>query len=395
MKVVHTVMSISRKAGGLQGAVLSLGRALLRERSSVQVLGLADEFSSADEPMWAPLRTRSLPTVGPAAFGYAPRLLTEMIEHDPDVVHCHGLWLYPSLATLRWRARTGRPYVVSPHGMLEREVEMRQSRLKKAWALRLYQGRHLREAACLHALCEAELRDIRAMGLRNPVCVIPNGVEPPAPDPDESVPAPWGGGAGEGRKTLLYLGRVARKKGLTELLRALALVRDRDRQLADDWRLVVVGWEIDNHRAELEQLAGELRLGESVRLVGPLFGEGKAAAYRNADAFVLPSMSEGLPLVVPEAWSYGLPVLMTPQCNLPEGEAAGAAICAEPSPEALAAGLARLFGMGDAELGAMGARGRALAGETFSWPRIGAQMTLVYEWLTRGGTPPATVRLAA
>jgi glycosyltransferase involved in cell wall biosynthesis len=268
--------------------------------------------------------------------------------------------------------------------------------MKKAAALRLYQARHLRDAACLHALCEAELRDIRQLGLKNPVCVIPNGVEMPAQDPGNTGTAPWsdlaGGPPGDPRKVLLYLGRVARKKGLVELIRALALVRESRQSLLQAWRLVVVGWEKENHRAELEQLTKELELEGAVTLAGPVFGDAKAAAYRAADAFVLPSMSEGLPLVVPEAWSRGLHVLMTPQCNLPEGIEAGAALSAECKPPALAEALVRLFEMSPGERAAMGERGRALAREKFSWPRIAAQMEAVYAWLTRGGTPPETVR---
>ena len=59
---------------------------------------------------------------------------------------------------------------------------------------------------------------------------------------------------------------------------------------------------------------------------GPQFGTAKAAAYRRADAFVLPSLSEGLPMAILEAWAHEKPVLMTDACNLPEGFAARAAI---------------------------------------------------------------------
>ena len=65
----------------------------------------------------------------------------------------------------------------------------------------------------------------------------------------------------------------------------------------------------------------------SVVFLGPQFGEAKAACYRNCDAFILPSFSEGLPMVILEAWAYGKPVLMTPQCNLPGGFADDIAEC--------------------------------------------------------------------
>jgi glycosyltransferase involved in cell wall biosynthesis len=394
MKIAHTVMSISRKAGGLQGIVQSLSHALGAERhSTVDVLGLADQFSIEDEPAWRPLKPRIFRTVGPGAFGYAPQMLGEMLKISPDVVHCHGLWVYPSLAALRWHARTRGPYLVSPQGMLEREVEMKNSRLKKAAALRLYQGRHLREAACLHALCEAEHRDIRAFGRRGPVCVIPNGVDLP-PAVLGPAPAPWEGRIEAGRNVLLYLARITQKKGLVELLHGIALLRRRNPAKLHDWCMAVVGWGQRGHELEVKALAEELGISSSVVFVGPLFGQAKEAAYRNASAFVLPSHSEGLPLVVLEAWSYGLPVLMTPQCNIPEGVAAGAAICAEPSPTALADGLEALFGLSPAARTAMGEAGLRLVTERFTWPKVARQMYQVYEWMIGGGAPPQCVEAA-
>ena len=63
---------------------------------------------------------------------------------------------------------------------------------------------------------------------------------------------------------------------------------------------------------------------------------------------MLPSFSEGMPIAVLEAWSYGLPVLMTEACNLPEGFAAGAALQIGPDRAGIGAGLRQLFAMSDA-----------------------------------------------
>ena len=70
----------------------------------------------------------------------------------------------------------------------------------------------------------------------------------------------------------------------------------------------------------------------SVVFLGPQFGAEKSECYRACDAFILPSLSEGLPMTVLEAWSYAKPVLMTAECNLPEGFAAGAAVRIGPVP---------------------------------------------------------------
>ena len=98
-------------------------------------------------------------------------------------------------------------------------------------------------------------------------------------------------------------------------------------------------------------------------------------------------------MTVLEAWAYGKPVLMTPECNLPEGFAVGAALQIGTGSEEIAAGLKQLTEMDDDDQKAMGVRGRTLVAETFSWPRIGEQMRSVYEWVVGGGTAPETITL--
>ena len=125
--------------------------------------------------------------------------------------------------------------------------------------------------------------------------------------------------------------------------------------------------------------------------VGPQFNAAKHASYHRADAFILPSFSEGLPMTVLEAWSYSLLVLMTPQCNLPEGFQADAALRIDPEPERIAQGLTALFAMPDHERTAMGERGRALVAQRFTWPHIAQQMLSVYRWVLGQGERPECV----
>ena len=92
-----------------------------------------------------------------------------------------------------------------------------------------------------------------------------------------------------------------------------------------------------------------------------------------------------------ETWAYAKPVLMTPECNLTEGFAAGAALQIGTGPEEIAAGLKQLIEMSDDDRRAMGNRGRNLVATTFSWPRISEQMRSVYEWALGGGPTPEVI----
>ena len=93
-----------------------------------------------------------------------------------------------------------------------------------------------------------------------------------------------------------------------------------------------------------------------------------------------------------EAWSYAKPVLMTAECNVPEGFNADAALRIGTTPEQIVAGLKQLFTMSDDDRADMGRRGRTVAAAKFSWPQVGEQMRAVYDWVV-GGEMPDTVRL--
>jgi poly(glycerol-phosphate) alpha-glucosyltransferase len=305
---------------------------------------------------------------------------------DLDVLHLHGLWMHPSAASLAYTRRTHRPHMISPHGMLD-PWALRNSGWKKRLVSMLFETENLKTAACLHALNAAESAAIRECGFTAPICVIPNGVEL-LPADAEPPPLPWWTKSAPQAKTLLYLGRLHPKKGLPKLLIAWSRLAP---AIRDGWRLLVAGWDESGHQTTLRRLAAALNIEASVTFPGPLFGQDKKAAFFHSDAFILPSLSEGQPVVVLEAWSHGKPVLMTPQCNLPEGFEAGAAVRIEPEEESIREAIGALIAMDDAGREQIGARGLALVQARFSWPVVAAEMAAVYRWLSEAGPMPASV----
>jgi poly(glycerol-phosphate) alpha-glucosyltransferase len=385
------VGSVSRTAGGVGECLRALSRALHAPPfCRIEVFSLTDRDVNQDLPAWAPVPVTLGTVAGPASFGFAPEMARAVDRASVDLLHVHGLWMYPSVLARRWAARTRAPYVVSPHGMLD-PWALANSGWKKKVAARLYELDHLRNAACLHALCAAELEAIRAFGLKNPVCVIPNGIAPV--EAAAAEPPVWRHALPRQAKILLFLGRVTPKKGLVNLIRAWDAVRRQHQPDMSPWHLVIAGWSADGHAAELESLTASLGLGGSVHFVGPQHGAAKDATLSAADAFVLPSVSEGLPMAVLEAWACGLPVLMTPQCNLPEGFACGAALSTLPGADSLATGLAALCGLSDEERQAIGRAGLTLTREQFTWPAVAAEFAAVYRWLTSGGPRPSSIDL--
>jgi poly(glycerol-phosphate) alpha-glucosyltransferase len=384
MRAGFLVGSVSRQAGGLFQSVRGLAKAVAFTNADVQVFGIRDEQSAADLQEWRPLSVQTFrPQV--RAWGYSNQLVPAMLDAGLDVLSVHGLWKYCSVGSHRWHQRTGRPYVVHPHGMLE-PWAVRNARWKKRIAAALYENQHLRGAACLRALSEAEAQSIRGYGLCNPICVIPNGID--LPDFRERNVK----NQSANPKTLLYLGRLHPKKNISNLIRAWNETFKSQRGSGERWVLAIAGWDQGGYEAQLRQLTTDLGLLTSVIFLGPQFGANKSECYHGCDSFILPSLSEGLPMAVLEAWAHAKPVLMTSECNLPEGFEANAALRIGKAPEEIAAGLRQLVEMSDSDRAAMGTRGRTLVAKSFSWPRIGQQMRAVYEWVL-GAEIPNTVRL--
>lgn len=377
MKVAYVTNLLSRAGGGVSVAVEALSHHVQNQEIELSVLGLEDAGWVADEQHWDGAPARVFPVLGPARLGLAPKLRRALLELNPDMVHVHGIWTHQSADVVAWSCGT-KPYLVSPHGMLD-PWAVANSSFKKRIARWLYEDRHLQNAACLHALCDAEAAAIRAFGLTNPICVIPNGVA--MPQIAAKPAAPWQE-IEPGARVLLFLGRLHPKKNIDGLLRALA--RLKAAQGLGNWRLVVAGWGQAGHAAELAALTEELSLCPEVTFLGPIHGAQKDAALRNASAFVLPSFSEGLPMAVLEAWSYALPVAMTQACNLTEGFAAGAALEIGTEPEEMAHQLSGFLSASQQERVAMGDRGAELARTCYSWERVSKGLADVYRWMLGG-----------
>jgi glycosyltransferase involved in cell wall biosynthesis len=383
---------VSRAAGGLYESVRRLVQELMTQEIDVSVIGTADEFTDHDLKAWDPISVTACRTWGPKRFGYSPEFWAAVKNYRPEILHTHGLWIYPSVVTLRYHLSTGQPYMISPHGMLD-PWAVRNSYWRKRLASLLYEGAHLRRSACLRALCSEEAAAFRAYGLGNTVCIIPNGIDLPDENEKSSVRGKF---PQTGVRTILFLGRIHPKKGLENALRAWKRVVPSD----GAWRFVIAGWEEVGHEAYLKDLCDTLGLSwssshederASVIFHGPAYGEEKLRLLASSQAFLLSSFSEGLPMSILEAWAWELPVLMTRECNLPEGFNGGAAIRIGTDPDSIAEGIRSLLNMSQSCRETMGRAGYRLVKESFTWSHVASKMAQVYRWMLGGGAAPDCV----
>ncbi|HBJ34701.1 MAG TPA: glycosyl transferase family 1 [Planctomycetaceae bacterium] len=387
MRVGVVTFSVSRMAGGMFESVRSLHQAL-SQHTTTEVFSISDAHTSEDVNVWEPLPVRICDSTFPHSLRYSPKLSGDLAEFMPDVVHVHGLWQGPSIAALKWHKSTSQPYIVSPRGMLD-PWALNHSRWKKRIAGFAFENCHLRSAKCIHALCESEAQSIRRYGLTNPIAVIPNGVHLRCGD-EKARHGTTVRRQSDGRRKLLFLGRIHPKKGIKELLKAWSTI---PATLRSDWSLLVAGWDDGGYLPELLNQVQQLRIEKSVQFVGPKYGDSKSAIFEAADAFILPSFSEGLPMAVLEAWSFGLPVVMTSHCNLPEGFTNGAAFeIVNSNNREMTNGLESFLKLSDSQLNAMGDAGRRLVESKFTWESISDAFVEVYKWIAGEGERPSCVR---
>jgi len=317
------------------------------------------------------VRALTYRTLGLRSFAFSSDLLKVLDQEHPDLVHLHGLWTYGSIAAQIWGRRTGNPVVVSTHGMVDHWA-LRHSALKKWIAGAAFEWANLRNASCIHALTEGEVRDLDKLGFRDHVVKIPNGIELP-----KNVN--W---QESSKRTLLYLGRLHPKKGIAETLLAWSIFQ---KNVAIDqarWLLVIAGWDDGGYLDELQEIVRRYDLQQHVKFTGAVFGDTKDVLYANADAAILASYSEGLPMTVLEAWAFGKPVFITEQCNLPEGFEAGAAFKITTDPQNIAKALIGVL-PNRARLKSAGQAARKLAESSFNWAKISETWLSVYSSLIR------------
>jgi glycosyltransferase involved in cell wall biosynthesis len=303
-----------------------------------------------------------------------------------DLVHLHGLWQAQTRRGAR-AARAARvPYLVAAHGMAE-PWALRHKRWKKRIYLALVEAKNLRGASCLHALSRPEVGHLRSIAPWTPICYVPNGVDL-APFDDLPARSLLEAEFPElaGKFNLLFFGRLHVKKGLDLLAGAIGQLAAQYPEL----HLIVAGNDDGAWTSFLNRMT-QLGLTGRLTYMGHVAGKRARQVWAAADAFILPSHSEGFSMAVLEALACRLPSLITTACHFPEAGASGGAIVVAPELCAITQGLRDLLERTPRERAVLGNNGRRLVEDHFTWDRQAHHLTAVYEWLSGGGIPPEAV----
>jgi glycosyltransferase involved in cell wall biosynthesis len=315
-----------------------------------------------------------------------PEADLDAVVRGAEVVHIHGLWQRQT----RRGARTARdarvPYVITTHGMAD-PWALRHKAWKKKLYTALVERKNLNKAACLHALSRPEITHLRALAPRAPVCFVPNGVDlgpfnnlPLRAELEAEIPHL------AGRFLLLFFGRIHVKKGLDLLAHALGGLANEFSELH-----VLLAGNDDGALDPFWEKVHDMGLAHRVTWLGHVQGERARRVWGAADAFILPSYSEGFSMAILEALASRLPVVITTACHFPELALAEGGLVVEPTADAVLSGVRSLVERTSQERSDMGRRGRALVERDYTWQRQGQRLAAVYRWIAGGGMPPDCV----
>jgi glycosyltransferase involved in cell wall biosynthesis len=403
MKVILTAGGLSPQDGGPSRSIPALAAALVRPGLEIEIVTCqsAPGHNSPLLPQEASVRTRLLPRTCRTAQwlartnGFTRALRASSHGVEDCIFHDNGLWLPTNHAVAFAARRLSRPFIISPRGMLAAwALRFRGWKKRLAWGF--YQKRDLQSAQVLHATSRQEAGEFRALGLKQPIAVIPNGVEAPFQNPE------GGKQKAENRdqrsevrgqradlRTVLFLSRIHPKKGLLDLVEAWHAVRP------EGWRVLIAGGDETGHLNEVKAEIRKLKVENDFEFAGKVEGEAKWNLYRSADLFVLPSHSENFGIVIAEALACGLPVITTRGTPWEDLVIHRCGWWVETGAPPLARALNEGVRLPDEQRREMGRRGRKLVEAKYSWPGVAAQMFPVYQWMIGRGPKPGCLLLAS
>ena len=393
LRILHVIGGLDLSDGGPPMAVSRLAGAQAYLGAQVTIAALEpkmrrDEILAAYSPVigFDKIRIEYL-----SRGGVIERLLArdakqrlKPLADQHDVIHIHGIWRPHLLAAARVAKQLGRPYVISPHGMLS-TWSMTQKRLKKQLALSLVWKTVLEHAALIHVLNVDEKQAVTTICKPNKWVILPNGI-----NMDELMRIPNTDPVWERfpylRDTsyIVFVGRLHFSKGLDILARAFAQVA----RVLNEIQLVVIGPDFGASaifRSEIRRLGIDSR----VHILGGLYGAEKLALVQRASCFCLPSRQEGFSMAIIEAMAMGIPVVISDACHFPEVSAEGAGLVVKLDSSAFAQAILSLLA-NESTRRRQGANAHGLAYSRYQWKSIAQDFLRSYSCIAAQGSHQLT-----
>jgi poly(glycerol-phosphate) alpha-glucosyltransferase len=369
MRHLHFTQSLEPlQGGGLGSAATALHEEFLRH--AIPSVLYATHGGHPQNPA---AQCQEFLRIKPDFLYYSPELARQCsgLVQAVDVLHGHGLYVGTNLLFGREARRQTKPLVYHVHGMFEPYIRQR-SRSKKRLVHWLFETANTRQVRLWRALTPREADQIRACGYRQPIVIAPNGVDLPAfaapAHLAEIIQTPLAGRIQKNKKRLLFLARIHPKKGLDLLLHAWVCLQ----AFRHDWELIIAGPDENGHLEQIRQLAKSLNVDKEIIFTGTITGAAKVNLYYSADAYILPSYSEGMPMSLIEAMACARPVIATRECNLSAITLSSAGWECNAEVKSLIQTFTEALTCSDLERTQRGQHGRQLVETKYSWTATAA-----------------------
>jgi glycosyltransferase involved in cell wall biosynthesis len=383
LDILHNVNSIGKSSFGFGQISVSLAKAQHDLGNNVNLWCVDNE----EGIKWASA-THDFPVEyfkrfdlwGPKFLWYSPEMIRSAkkdVSGAFDIVHQHGIWSGVSIATLMFSQKGKTHTIIAPHGTLN-QWALNTSSFKKKIALTVYESLNLKLASCIHATSENEIDDIRNFGLKNPIAYIENGINEKylenigTPNRFREKYAINGN-----KRILLFLSRITPKKGLKMLIEAINSIQ------ADfvEWQLIIAGIDENNHSKEIESLIKKFNLDNMIKIIGPLYGSDKQDAFAATELFILPSYSEGSPMVILDSLAAGVPVITTKASTWSDLLDYKCGWWTDISTSAIVIALKEAINTPNEYLQLMGKNGKVLIAQKYTWLKLAQKTIQLYRWV--------------
>ncbi|MCQ8105929.1 glycosyltransferase [Methylomonas sp. SURF-2] len=366
MKIFQTIAGIDKISGGPSYTIPSLCSNLHRLGANIELHLLSCKDSNVHEYDFdITLHRRGFP----GRLGTSNDMKISLLNNvkKGDIIHAHGLWLMPNIYPYNIAKSNEAKFILSPRGMLSK-WSLNRSRVAKIFMGKLGQYSAILNSHCIHVTAESEYDDVRAFGYKGPICIIPNGIDlpdkPAVINKEKTI------------KKLIFISRVHPKKGIELLLDAWTKIY----QAHPDWELDICGPGDSDYISKIIKIIDTIP-NSRVRYVGPLYGGDKHEFYNNANLFVLPTHSENFGVVVAEALSNAIPVIVSKGAPWEGVIDNNCGWWINNTVDELVNTLSHALTLPPQVLYDMGMKGRLWMENDFSWITISKNMLSTYQWL--------------
>lgn len=308
-------------------------------------------------------------------FSYSPSYKKEIKScGDFDIYQAQGVWLYNTYALVDVARKQGKPYVITPRGMLYPQDIAKSKPWFKNMSLKIRLLDDLNRAACVHVTCEDEMNHCRNLGVTSPIAIVPNPVEIieyPKAKKDHVF-------------RLGYLGRISRRKNVEGLIYAWSELGDMVKENAE---LLIIGGGDEEYMAFLKKESARMNL-SNVRFTGFISGQEKEDALSSLSVLAMPSEFENFGNVIVEGLVRGIPCIATTGAPWKDLVDFKCGWWVKYNQTAITEAVKSALETSAEELDAMGERGKLLMKDKYSIEAVAKQMKAVYEWILGSGIKP-------